>query len=165
MPRGLALAGGALAVVMVATMVVALTPRQNDATTTAITATTVPASSLRGAANVSVAAAESIRTSRLSGFTAIPNAIADIPAAASRTFTRSSSNAESERVVLPDLDDRVTVLTEQYVYAVAWRDVSRIDATADAVVIDEAGFVVARIIDGRLVVSHDLVVGASLSVD
>ncbi len=161
MPRGLALAGGALAVVMVATMVVALTPRQNTATTTAMTATTVPTSSLRGASNTAVAAAESIRTSRLSGFTAIPHAIADIPAA----VIRSSATAESERVVLPDLDDRVTVLAEQYVYAVAWRDVSRIDATADAVVIDEAGFVVARIVDGRLIVSHDLVVGASLSVD
>ena len=160
MPRGLALAGGALAVVMVATMVVALTPRQ-DTATTAISATTVPASSLRGSANAAVAAAESIRTSRLSGLTAIPNAIAAIPAA----VTRSSTNTESERVVLPDLDDRVIVLTDQYVYAVAWRDVSRIDATADAVVIDEAGFVVARIVDGRLIVSHDLVVGASLSVD
>ena len=160
-PKGFAIAGGALAVVMVATMVVALNPGQNNTTTTAITATTVPAPSLREAANTAVVAAKSIRSSRLAGFTAIPNAIANIPTAVSR----SSGDDDSTRVVLPDLDDRVTVLTEQFVYAVAWRDVTQIDATTDAVVIDEAGFVVARIEDGRLIVSHDLLVGASLSVD
>ncbi len=150
-----------MAVVMVATMAVALTPRQGTTTTTAITATTVPGSPLRDAANTAVVAAKSLRSSRLAGFTAIPNAIADIPAAVSR----SSAGADPIRVVLPDLDDRVTVLTEQFVYSVAWRDVTRIHATTDGVVIDEAGFVVARIVEGRLIVSPDLVVGASLSVD
>jgi hypothetical protein len=146
---------------MVATMVVALTPRESTTTATAITATTVPASSLREDSNTAVVAAKSIRSSRLAGFTAIPNAIANIPAAVSRSF---DSN-DSTQAVLPDLDDRVTVLTEQYVYAVAWRDVTRIDATTDAVVIDKAGYVVAHIEGGRLIVSHDLLVGASLSVD
>jgi hypothetical protein len=146
---------------MVATMIVALTPRESTTTETAITATTVPASSLQEASNTAVVAAKSIRTSRLTGFTAIPNAIANIPAAVSLSLTGDNST----QAVLPDLDDRVTVLTEQYVYAVAWRDVTRIDATTDAVVIDEDGYVVALIEGGRLIVSHDLLVGASLSVD
>ena len=159
--RGFALAGGALALVMVATMVVALTPRESTTTATAITATTVPVSSLQEASNTAVVAAKSIRSSSLAGFTAIPNAIANIPAAVSRSLTSD----DSTQAVLPDLDDRVTVLTEQYVYAVAWRDVTRIDATTDAVVIDKDGYVVARIEGGRLIVSHDLLVGASLSLD
>lgn len=167
LPRGLLLAGGALAVVMVATMVVALTPRQDLASTTAISATTVPASQLRDAANTAVVAAHSIRSSRLSGFTAIPNAIADIPTAITRSSAGAAGAAggDSAQAVLPDLDDQVTVLTEQFAYAVAWRDVTRIDATTDAVVIDQAGYLVARIVDGRFIVSHDLLVGASLSVD
>jgi hypothetical protein len=160
-PRGIALVGGALAVVMVATMVVALTPRQNAATTTAIGATTLPTALLSDSENTAVAAAESIRTSRLAGITAIPQAIANIPLAASLL----SSSDDPTQVVLPDLDDRVTVLTDQFAYAVAWRDVTRIDVTTGAVVIDNAGFVVARMEDGRLIMSHDLLVGASLSVD
>jgi hypothetical protein len=160
-PRGIALVGGALAVVMVAPMVVALTPRQNAATTTAIGATTLPTALLSDSENTAVAAAESIRTSRLAGITAIPQAIANIPLAASLL----SSSDDPTQVVLPDLDDRVTVLTDQFAYAVAWRDVTRIDVTTGAVVIDNAGFVVARMEDGRLIMSHDLLVGASLSVD
>jgi hypothetical protein len=160
-PRGIALVGGALAVVMVATMVVALTPRQNAATTTAISATTLPAALLSDSEHTAVAAAESIRTSRLAGITAIPQAIANIPSAASRL----SSSDDPAQVILPDLDDRVTVLTDQFAYAVAWRDVTRIDVTTDAVVIDNAGYVVARMEGGRLIMSHDLLVGASLSVD
>ena len=161
-PRGLMIAGGALAVVMVAAMVVALTPRQTASTATSITATTVPtAASLSDAVNTAVVAAESIRKGPLAGITGIPQAIADVPALSSR----SAATGEAAQAVLPDLDDRVTVVTEQLVYAVAWRDVARLDLSADAVVVDDDGHIVARIEDGRLIVSHDLLVGASISVD
>lgn len=142
-------------------MVVALTPRQNTATTTASSATTLPASLLSDAENTAVAAAESIRTSRLADVTAIPYAIAIVPIAASML----SSSDDPNQVILPDLDDRVTVLTDQFAYVVAWRDVTLIDAATEAVVIDDGGDVVARMKDGRLIMSHDLLVGAAFSVD
>jgi len=161
-PRGLVIAGGTIVVVLVATMVVALTPRQTASTTTAITATTVPTTaSLSDATNTAVVAAESIRRSPLAGITGIPQAIAQVPVLSAR----SVPSGDTAQAVLPDLDDRVTVLTEQLVYAVAWRDVARIDLTANAIVVDDDGHVVARIDDGQLIVSHDLLVGASISVD
>ncbi len=99
----------------------------------------------------------------LSAATAIPNAIADVPSAAFRS-TPSDGNTE-DRAVLPDLEDRVTVLTEQFAYSVAWRDVSRFNLAENAIVVDHEGTIVARIDDGRLTVSHDLLVGASISLD
>jgi len=147
---------------MVAAMVVALSPQQAPTTTTALSATTIPAAaSVANTDNVAVIAAESIRTSRLAGITAIPQGIADVPPG----MVRRSVAGEEMQAILPDLDDQVTVLTEQFVYPVAWRDVTRIDLTADAVVVDSNGVVVALIVDGRLVVSHDLLVGASITVD
>ena len=161
--RVLALAGGTVAVVLVAALIITLTPRQTTTTST-ISATTVPAASaLRDAASTAVAAAESIRTTTLSGATAIPNAIADVPPAA---FRPTASDVRTEaRAVLPDLDDRVTVLTEQFAYSVAWRDVNRLHLSENAIVVDHEGTIVARIDDGRLIASHDLLVGASISVD
>ncbi len=148
--------------VLVAAFFIAVTPRQNNPTA-AISATTVPArSALRDATTAAVAAAESIRTSKLAGVTAIPSAIADVPSAAFRSVAFGTEG----RAVLPDLDDRVTVLTEQFAYSVAWRDVARLDLDgADAVVVDDDGAVVARIHDGRLTVSHDLLVGSSITTD
>lgn len=161
--RILAFASGTLAVALVAALVITLTPRQG-ATTTAITATTVPATSaLRDAANTAVAAAEAIRSSALSGATAIPSAIAAVPPAAFRLAALDEGT--ETRAVLPDLDDRVTVLTEHVAYAVAWRDVSRLDLVDDAIVVDHEGTIVARITDGQFIVSHDLLVGASITVD
>jgi hypothetical protein len=161
--RVMALVGGTLAVALVAALVITLTPRQTT-TTTAISVTTVPAASaLQEAANTAVAAAESIRTTRLSGATAIPNAIADVPSAAFRSLP--SDGSTEDRAVLPDLEDQVTVLTEQFAYSVAWRDVGRLDLAEIAIVVDDEGTIVARIDDGRLIVSHDLLVGASISVD
>ena len=161
--RTLTLAGGTLAVALVAVWVITLTPRQS-APSTAISATTVPASSVLGdAASTAVATAESMRTSTLSGALAIPSAIADVPPAAFRST--SASVRRDAPAVLPDLDDRVTVLTEQFVYSVAWRDVSRLDVARDAIVVDDEGTIVARIDDGQFIASHDLLVGASISLD
>ena len=161
--RILAFAGGTLAVALVAALVITLTPRQTT-TTAAISATTVPATSmLRDASSTAVAAAHSIRTSTLSGATAIPNAIADVPPEAFRSVPFDVLS--ESRAVLPDLHDRVTVLTEHFAYSVAWRDVSRLQLTEDAIVVDHDGVIVAHIDDGRFIVSHDLLVGASISLD
>ena len=161
--RAMAAMGATVAVALIATLVITLTPRQTE-TTTAIPATTVPsASSLRDGGGIAVATAESIRTIMLSGATAVPNAIADVPPAAFRS-PPGNGNTEVE-AVLPDLDDRVTVLTEQFAYSVAWRDVSRLNLTEAAIVVDHEGTVVGHLDAGRLIVSHDLLVGSSISLD
>jgi hypothetical protein len=161
--RVLAFASGTLAVALVAALIITFTPR-NTTTTAAISATTAPAAStLREAANTAIAAAESIRESTLSGATAIPNAIAAVPPAAFRA--ESFDLLAETRAVLPDLDDRVTVLTAQFAYSVAWRDVSRLNVTDDAIVVDDEGVIVARIDDGHFIMSHDLLVGASITLD
>ena len=107
--------------------------------------------------------AETIRTIMLSGAMAVPNAIADVPSAAFRS-TPSDGNTEVQ-AVLPDLHDRVIVLTEQFAYSVAWRDVSRLNLTEAAIVVDHEGTIVGHLDAGRLIVSHDLLVGASISLD
>lgn len=160
--RAFALIGGSLAVVLVAALVVTLTPQQT-ATTASMSATTVPAPSrFSDAATSAVEAAKSIRASTLAAATAIPNAIADVPEAAIRRLT--ADDVAPTRAVLPDLDDHVTVLTEHFAYSVTWREVGRLLAD-DAIVVDNDGVIVGRIDDGRLIVSHDMVVGAWVSVD
>ena len=155
--------GATVAVALVAALAITLTPRQTT-TTTAISATTVPsASALRDDGGTAVATAETIRTIMLSGATAVPNAIADVPSAAFRS-PRATGTLRFE-AVLPDLHDRVTVLTEQFAYSVAWRDVSRLNLTEAAIVVDHEGTIVGHLDAGRLIVSHDLLVGASISLD
>jgi len=161
--RAMAAMGATVAVALVAALAITLTPRQTT-TTTAISATTVPAASaLRDAAGTAVPTAETIRTIMLSGAMAVPNAIADVPSAAFRS-TPSDGNTEVQ-AVLPDLHDRVIVLTEQFAYSVAWRDVSRLNLTEAAIVVDHEGTIVGHLDAGRLIVSHDLLVGASISLD
>lgn len=158
--RVIALAGGALAIALVAALVVTLTPARSNQSTTAIGSTTTPVSALRSSDSSAIAVAEALRTNQLDDVTAIPNAIADIPAVALRSGNSTTANS----AVLPDLDDTVTVITDQYAYPVAWRDVTRLDVT-DGIVVDADGAIVARITEGRLVVSHDLLVGGVLSAD
>lgn len=156
------LVGGAVAVVLVAALVVSMTPRSDTSGPIAVSATTTPAAtqSIKAAADSAVAAAASIRSARLTTFAPIPAAIADVPAAA----FGSGLATDTSRVVLPDLDDEVLVLTESYAYSVAWRDAARLDVE-DGIVIARDGELVARFTEGRLVVSHDLLIGAALSVD
>lgn len=156
------LAGGAVAVVLVAVLVISLTPRSDISGPIAVSATTTPAAaqSIRAAADSAVAAAASIRSAGLSTFAPIPAAIADVPAAA----FASSRSTDTSRAVLPDLDDEVLVLTDTHAYSVAWRDAARLDVD-DGIVIARDGVLVARFTEGRLVVSHDLLIGAALSLD
>ena len=66
---------------------------------------------------------------------------------------------------MPDLHDQVIVLTEQFAYSVAWRDVSQLNLTESAVVVDHEGTIVGLLDAGRLTVSHDLRVGATINLD
>jgi hypothetical protein len=156
-PRASILAGGAAAVVLVAVLVVSMTPRGDSAGPIAVSATTTPiVQSLRTSAGTAV----SMRSPRLSTFSPIPAAIADVPAAAFEPTVA----AEAARAILPDLDDEVLVLTDTFAYSVAWRDAARLDVE-EGIVVGRDGEVVARFIEGRLVASHDLLVGAALSLD
>lgn len=160
--RFVALATGALAVALIAALVVTVTPGGSADAPIAVSASTSPPvrESIRAAANTAVAAAETIRSIRLVEATAIPSAIADVPAAAYRL-----TGASDPQAVLPDLHDQVLVLTDQYAYSVAWSDVARLDVAGDAVVVRANGEIVARFSNGRLIVSHDSLVGSALAAD
>lgn len=157
-----ALATGALAVALIAALVVTVTPGGPADAPISVSASTSPPvrESIRAAANTAIAAAESIRSIRLVEATAIPSAIADVPPAAYR-----STGSSDPQAVLPDLHDQVLVLTDQYAYSVAWSDVARLDVAGDAVVVRSNGEIVARFSNGRLIVSHDSLVGSALAAD
>ena len=161
--RAMTAMGATVAVALVAALAITLTPRQTT-TTTAISATTMPpASALRDGGNTTFATAEPVRTIMLSGATAVPKAISDVPSAA---FQSPPYNRNTElEAVLPDLHDQVIVLTEQFAYSVAWRDVSQLNLTESAVVVDHEGTIVGLLDAGRLTVSHDLRVGATINLD
>jgi len=160
--RFVALATGALAVALIAALVVTVTPGGSADAPIAVSASTSPPvrESIRAAANTAIAAAETIRSVRLVEATAIPSAIADVPAGAYR-----SADSSDPQAVLPDLHDQVLVLTDQYAYSVAWSDVARLDVAGDAVVVRSNGEIVARFSNGRLIVSHDSLVGSALAAD
>lgn len=160
--RFVALATGALAVALIAALVITVTPAGSINTPIAVSASTSPPArdSIRAAASTAIAAAETIRSIRLVEATAIPNAIANVPAAAFR-----STGLSDPQAVLPDLHDQVLVLTDQYAYSVAWSDVARLDVAGDAVVVGPNGAIVARFTDGNLIVSHDSLVGSALTAD
>lgn len=151
--RAVLLAGGTLAVAMVAALVVAMTPRESTAPA-AVSATTVAAT------DPSARAVD--RTARIASAPAIPTAIVDV-AGAHAALAGGSLPDASAAAVLPDLDDEVVVLTDHVAYALPWRDVALL-SVEDAVVVDADGAIVARFESGRLVVSADAVVGAALTV-
>jgi hypothetical protein len=153
-----ALATGAFAVALIAALVVTVTPGGSvNAPITASASTSPP---VRAAASTAIAVAETIRSIRLVEATAIPSAIADVPAGAYR-----STGSSDPEAVLPDLHDQVLVLTDQYAYSVAWSDVARLDVEGDAVVVGTNGEIVARFSDGRFIVSHDSLVGSAFAAD
>ena len=122
------LATGTLAVIVVAALVVTITPRKS-AGPVALTSTTLPAATqtIRSAISTVttndlqagvVALANSVRTARIDEFTAIPSAIASVP-----------GGVVSGGAQLTDIDH--------------------------AVVVTDNGAVIAVITDGRLVVASD----------
>lgn len=150
------LAGGALAVVMVATLVVTLTPRRHAAPL-AISSTTAPSAERAIAASQPVIDADvgiTTRAAQISSFKAIPSALVSVT---------NAEGAEDSSTILPDLDDPVFVLTADFAYAVPWRDVAWLTVAREAVVVDADGSVIARFDDGRLVVTADAKVGSALA--
>ena len=147
---------------LVAALVVTVTPSGPADAPIAVSASTSPPAreSIRAASNTATAAAETIRSIRLVGATAIPRAIANVPGAA-----YLSTDLSDPQAVLPDLYDQVFVVTDQYAYSVAWSDVARLDVAGNAVVVRSNGAIVARFSDGRLIVSHDSLVGSALAAD
>lgn len=160
--RFVALATGALAVALIAALVVTVTPSGSADAPIAVSATTSPPvrESIRADASTAIAAAGTIRSIRFVEATAIPRAIANVPAAA-----YLSTDLSDPQAVLPDLHDQVLVVTDQYAYPVAWSDVARLDVAGDAVVIRSDGAIVARFSDGRLIVSYDSLIGSALAAD
>ncbi|NND75808.1 MAG: hypothetical protein HKN44_12460 [Ilumatobacter sp.] len=156
--RAVLFAGGTLAVVMVAALVVAMTP-QRSGSPLAVSATTGPAVSADGRGD---APDDADRAARIASVKAIPNAIVDVPGTHGRP--RPSTGVDQDATaVLPDLDDEVLVLTENVAYALPWSEVAWLEID-DAVVVNSDGAIVARFEAGRLIVAADAVVGAALTV-
>lgn len=162
------LASGTVAVMMVAALVVAVTPRSTNPL--AVSATTAPSSgrTIQAAAGAGEAepggeidvafAVSAVRSTRIASFTAIPNAIVAVPA----EMTSVGRSREAAPATLPDLADKVLVLTDEFAYEVPWSDVALMSfARADVLAHD--GSIVARFVDGHLVVTADSKVGSPIA--
>ena len=167
---------GTLVVMVVAALVVTITPRRSSSPV-ALTSTTLPAAAqtIRSAVSTIttseiqagvVALANSVRTARIDEFTAIPSAIASIPGSMTSGGAMLTEIAAHQiatnNVRLPDLTDEVQVISRDFIYAVQWRDVAQITALDDAVVVTDGGAIVAIITDGRLIVASDSYDGVNI---
>lgn len=151
-------ASSTLAVVLVATLAIVVTPRRSS-NPTAIGATTVPSLGARSLGIDGSTVASSFQSAGIASFTAIPSAIAAVPSAADPSDVGDPDLAATE---LPDLDDDVVVLTDEHAYVVRWRDVAAMSQTDDAIVLAEDGSIIAVIKLGHLVVAPDTKVGATV---
>jgi hypothetical protein len=148
----LALGGGTMAVLAVAAMVVAMTPRSASgpvalsATTTPITARAVvepPATAsvdadARSHARTPIAA----QTALSASFVAFPHAVTPGP----QLDVDGTQVAE----VAPADDDTVFVRTEAVTYKLTWDLAQRMDVPDGSVIFDADGELVARVSDGDL---------------
>jgi hypothetical protein len=158
------LASGALAIVLLAVMVVVVTPRRTS-NPSAISATTAPGvtRSVRSNTAPISRAAPDVQPTRIAAFTAIPTAIAAVPAPATLIGLTRDVSLVAEPTVLPDLSDRVVVLTDQFAYSLRWRDVAWLSISGDAAVLATDGSLVARFIGGQLIVTADTKTGSALA--
>jgi hypothetical protein len=149
---------------LVAALVVSMTPRRAS-NPLAISGTTAPgiSQSVRAAGNIAgnelANAATSFRSPRIVSFNAIPNAIAAVPNAA----TPIGFATETASAILPELSDDVLVLTGHSAYAVPWSEVALLALDDDAIVVAADGSIIAKVIDGRLVVTADAKVGSAIA--
>jgi hypothetical protein len=146
-----ALTFGALAVMAVIGMVVAMTPRTSSAPV-ALNATTVPATvstELIAQPRTATAATAGFSGSRipigalLTSFASMPHAIASAP-----PLTLDGTAIAAR---LPRADDLVLVRTDEVTYQLPWGQVGYLQAPDGSVVFDADGALVARILDGRVV--------------
>lgn len=146
----LALAGGTLAVLAVATMVVAMTPRTSSgpvalsATTTPITARAIvePPSSSVAAAQVATPRIVKPQTALLTSFAAFPHAVTSGP-----QFVLDGVDVAEDP---PTDHDIVFVRTEAVTYQLRWGDARQLRVPDGSVVFDDDGDLVARVSAGEL---------------
>jgi len=155
-----ALAVGALAVVAVAGLVIAMTPRTSSSPI-ALSATTTPVSAVRSndATTMPASAASPPRVATatsaglpapripigalLTSFSAFPHAITSQP-----QLTLDGTGIATE---LPDLHDIVLVHTEAVTYQLPWGEVPFLDVPDGSVVFDRLGNLLAHVADGVLI--------------
>ncbi len=145
----LALAGGTMAVLAVAAVVVAMTPRASNgpvalsATTTPITARAIvepPASTVATPRPVAIEVRS--RTAMLTSFVAFPHAVTPGP----QLDVDGTDVAE----VAPRDDDLVFLRTEAVTYRLSWVEAQQMPVPDGSVVFDADGDLVARVNDGVL---------------
>jgi hypothetical protein len=159
-----ALALGTLAVVAVAGLVIAMTPRTSSSPI-ALSATTTPVSALRSSdattTPVSAASPTRVATSNSAGlstpripigalltsFSAFPHAITSGP-----QLTLDGTGIATE---LPDVHDIVLVRTEAVTYQLPWGEVPFLDVPDGSVVFDRVGNLLAHVADGVLITLVD----------
>lgn len=147
----LALMGGTLAVLAVAAMIVAMTPRTSSSPV-ALSATTTP---ITIRATVEPPAATTVRsvqvltpaTALLASFVAFPHAVSSEP-----QLDLDGTDVAAE---LPDDDEMVFLRTEAVTYRLPWHDVDLVNAPDGSVVFDTTGDVLARVAGGELVTLVD----------
>jgi hypothetical protein len=145
----MALAGGTMAVLAVAAMVVAMTPRAASgpvalsATTTPITAraVTVPPS-VTATAAPPVPIEVRARTAMLTSFVAFPHTVTSGP--------ELDVDGTDVAAVAPAGDEMVFLRTEAVTYRLSWGDVQQMTVPDGSVVFDDDGHLVARVSDGDL---------------
>lgn len=147
----LALAGGTMAVLAVAAMVVAMTPRTSSgpvalsATTTPITARAVVAPPASNSTDSSEAAPVQVRprTALLTSFAAFPHAVTPGP--------QLDIDGTDLAAAKPSDDEMVFLRTEAVTYQLSWDEAQRMTAPDGSVVFDADGDLVARMHEGDLV--------------
>jgi hypothetical protein len=148
----LALAGGTMAVLAVAAMVVAMTPRSASgpvalsATTTPITVRAVveppETESVSSAAPATMRAPLAAQAALATSFVAFPHAITPGP--------QLDVDGTQVADATPDGDDTVFVRTEAVTYQLTWDLAQRMEVPDGSVVFDADGELVARVSEGDL---------------
>lgn len=143
--RVAALLTGTLAIVVVAAMIVAVTPR-GSSSPVAVSATTTPRTRptiTRGAPAAPVAAISRTQTAKLVTLVAMPNVIASTP--------QVSLDGRSIAQLLPLPTEQVLVRTNAVTYQLRWGDVPLLGPPDGSVVINTNGDLVAHVSRGRLI--------------
>ncbi len=137
-----------MAVLAVATMVVAMTPRTSNgpvalsATTTPITATAVIEPPASPDAAQAAAGPTGPRTALLTSFAAFPHAVTSGP-----QFVVDGTDVAEQS---PAGDDTVFLRTEAVTYQLRWDDAQQLSVPDGSVVFDSSGDLVARVTAGEL---------------
>lgn len=147
--RALAFSSGAIAAVLVAVMVVSVTPRRTNSPS-AVSATTIPAASVQlRSVNRPITTTDFVRVEHRGlsngptvALTGAPNAISSAPA------TSPTGLAVASQV--PHDDSRVIILTNSFTYDVAWEEIDQLVVPDGAIVITHDGELIATFVDDEL---------------